>query len=105
MQQSKLFSWAVINSLGTLAYIVIVALFLNNGEKLFGNGPDSVLAPVAMLLLLVLSATITGALVLGRPAYMYFSGQKQEAVKLLVYTVGCLFVAMLIVFAVIVAIK
>jgi hypothetical protein len=60
-----------------------------NGEKFFGK-EDNFWMPVALLLLFVVSATIVGALVLGRPAYMYFNGQKQEAVRLLVYTVAWL---------------
>lgn len=90
--------WGAVDTLGTLAYIVLVALFFRNVERLFGNKPDNILAPIAMLMLFVLSATITGGLVLGRPVYMYFNGQKTEAVKLLLYTIGCLFAIVLIVF-------
>ena len=100
MQKSKIIFWGIINSFGTFVYILAIALFLNNANKLFGAGPDGVLTMVAMLLLLVLSATITGGLVLGRPAYMYFSGLKSEAVRLLIYTVACLFVIMIFVFIV-----
>jgi len=96
--KNKLVFWGIMNSLGTFAYITLVALFFSNVERLFGNKPDNVLAPMAMLLLFVLSASITGGLVLGRPVYMYFGGQKAEAVKLFLYTIGCLFVIMIIVF-------
>ncbi len=98
MQNSKLVFWSVINSLGTFVYIVLVALLLNNANRLFGPGPADVLGAVAMLLLLVLSATITGGLVLGRPAYLYFNSQKAEAVKLFFYTIGCLFAVTILVF-------
>jgi len=103
MKNAKLLLWSVIDSFGAFVYILAVALFLNNANKLFGQGPGGVLTAVAMLLLLVLSATITGSLVLGRPAYLYLGGFKSEAVKLLIYTIVCLFVitlAVLVVFAV-----
>lgn len=44
-----------------------------------------------MLLLLILSATVTGSLVLGRPILWYLDGKKKEAVSLFVATVGFLF--------------
>jgi len=96
--KNKLVFWGIVNSLGTFAYIVLVALFFSNVQKLFGNKPDNFLAPVAMLLLFVFSASITSALVLGRPIYMYFNGQKPEAVKLFLYTIVCLFILLILVF-------
>jgi len=102
MQKYKLFLWSVINSLATFLYILGVAWLMFNGERLFGNAEHkSFLMPAALLLLFVLSATIVGALVLGRPVYLYLGGQKSEAVKLLIYTVVCLLIIALIVFFVI----
>jgi len=43
-----------------------------------------------MLLLFVLSATIVGLLVLGRPVWLYFNSQKQEALKMFFYTLSWL---------------
>ena len=56
---------------------------------------DNFLGPVAFLLLFVLSAAITGALILGRPVVLYLENRKLEAVKLFLYTVGWLFVTTL----------
>ena len=46
--------------------------------------------PAAMLLLLVLSATITGALVLGKPILLYLDNKKADAIKLFFWTLGWL---------------
>lgn len=97
MKKSKLISCGFLNSVGVLVYIALVSFALNNGEKLFGKMPG-VQGPVALLMLFVLSAAVTGLLVLGRPIYLYFEGAKTEAVKLLFYTVGWLFALTVLIF-------
>jgi hypothetical protein len=56
--------------------------------------------PAAMLLLLVLSAAITGLLVFGKPIMLYVNNYRKEAVNLLLYTLVSLFLLILIIFAV-----
>lgn len=85
MKNSKLVLLSVLNSLGVLVYVSLVTLFMNNAQIIFGKA-DNFLAPVIMLTLFVLSALITGSLVLGKPIMLYFDGQKKESIKLLVYT-------------------
>lgn len=87
--KNKLFIRSLLNSLGVFVYIVAIALFFFNANKLFG-AEDNFLMPVLMLLLLVLSATITGSLVLGKPIMLYLENQKEAAIKLLAYTIGWL---------------
>lgn len=87
MDNKKLFKASALNSLGTMVYITAVALFLNNAQKIFGKVEDTFFAPLIMLTLFVLSALITGLLLLGRPALLYFDGRKQDGLKLLFYTV------------------
>lgn len=99
MKNSKLIMMAFIHSLGTAVYVLAVAWFLFNGERWFGKA-DNFFMPFALLLLLVLSASITGLLVLGRPIYLYFDGFKKEAVKLLGLTVCWLAIFTFIVFIV-----
>jgi len=41
-------------------------------------------------MLFVLSATVVGSLVFGRPVYLYFEGKKKEAVALFLYTASFL---------------
>lgn len=84
--------FAALNALGTALYIACISLLMFNAEQIFGGeGPDeTVLIPIAMLLLFVLSASITGSLVLGRPILWYMDGKKKEAVSLLMATLGFL---------------
>ncbi len=81
---------ALLNSLGVFIYIVAIVLLLNNAQRIFGDG-QTFWTPVVMLMLLVLSATITGFLVLGKPIMLYLENQKEAAVRLLCYTIGWLF--------------
>jgi len=80
---------SLLNSLGVFIYILAIACFFSNANKLFG-AEDKFLMPVLMLLLLVLSATITSFLVLGKPIMLYLENQKSDAIKLLTYTIGWL---------------
>jgi len=92
---------AVLNALGTAGYVVLIATFLSNASKFFGpDEPKTVLIPIAMLLLLIISAAITGFLVFGRPVLWYLDGKKKEALSLLGYTLGVLFVITVFAFSV-----
>lgn len=102
--KNKLFVRSLLNSLGVFVYIFAIALFFFNANKLFG-AEDNFLMPVLMLLLLVLSATITGALVLGKPIMLFLENQKEAAVKLLGYTIGWLAVFAVIAMIVLVSLK
>ncbi len=90
MKKIKLLRYAFFHSLGVTAYVLLVALFMKNAEKLFGQ-MTGIFGPAAILLLLVLSAAITGALVLGKPILFYLDKKKQEAVFLFFYTLIWLF--------------
>lgn len=62
----------------------------------FADEPDTIFAPIIMLMLFVFSAAITGSLVLGRPILWYIDGKKKEAVHLLFSTLIFFFCIMLI---------
>ncbi|MEJ0021466.1 MAG: hypothetical protein WDN47_02660 [Candidatus Doudnabacteria bacterium] len=98
----------VAHSLGhavlVLLYVTLVASIMNHGSVWFGQ-KDTAFTPILVLMLFVLSAAITSALVLGRPVLMYFDGQKKEALKFFGYTVGWMFALTVVVFAVMVASK
>ena len=96
MENKKLIKWGIIDTLGTAIYIFLVALFMNQGSKIFGEVDNKLLSPMVALLLFVFSALVTGGLVLGRPLLMYLDGLKKEAVKLLFYTGLSLFIVLLI---------
>lgn len=86
---NSLIKRSLLNALGTAAYVALIATTLQHGEVIFGK-MNRTLGPIAFLMLFVLSATITGSLVLGKPVLMYMNGEKGEAVKLFLYTVGWL---------------
>jgi len=93
---NKLTKIALVNSVATMAYVSLVVLVMSNGEKLFGSG-DNFGIGLTMLMLFVLSASVTGSLVVGKPILLYLDGDKKDAVKLLLYTILDLFILTLIV--------
>lgn len=88
MKKSDIFLRSLINSVSTFAYTFLVAFFMYNGEKIFGASEKSFLIPLVLLLLLIISASVTGTLVLWKPIRLYTEGFKKEAF--------CLFFATLI---------
>jgi hypothetical protein len=96
MENKKLISFSILHSLGVLVYVTLVALFMNNAEKIFGK-KDNFMTGIIVLLIFILSALITGSLVLGRPILFYLDGKKAEAVKLLLYTIISLAVILVLV--------
>ncbi|MBP7005847.1 hypothetical protein KBB27_01860 [Patescibacteria group bacterium] len=90
---------AALHAGGTLLYIALVSSILFNAPRIFGTtGEDIVLIPIAMLLLFVFSAALTGSLILGRPVLWYLDGKKKEAIILFIMTLGFLFLATLFAF-------
>jgi hypothetical protein len=75
-----------------------------NGEKLFGS-QTNILQPIAILLLLVLSAAVMGLLIFGRPVILYLDGRKKDAFKFLGYTIGSLFLITIIFLAILISLK
>ena len=81
-----------------LAYVSIIAFVMSHANKWFPH--DNGWTPIAVLMLFVTSAAITGTLVLGRPVMMYYEGAKKAALEFLGYTIGWLAVLTIIVFVV-----
>lgn len=89
---------ATINAVLTALYVSAISTFFFNIEKIFDNSkPDTVLAPIMMLSLLVFSASLVGALIFGRPILWYLDGKKKEAVSLFFYTLGIFFAITIVV--------
>lgn len=82
-------------------YVVLVATVMYNAERLFNDGkPDSVLAPIGILLLLVVSAATMGMLIFGKPIMLYIDGKKREGAMMAVYTIGQLAAFTILLFAI-----
>jgi hypothetical protein len=94
VQKKNLLAWSFVNAVGTLAYIALVAAIIQNGERIFGQ-MKNIFGPIMFLLLFVFSAAITGALVLGRPVWLYMEGQKKDSLAVFFYTLGWMFVFLL----------
>lgn len=95
---NKIVKRAIINAVGTAAYIVLIASFLFFLQSSFSEQEDTVITTVSALLLFVCSAAITAFLVFGKPVMLYVDGKRREAVSLLGYTIGILLILTVIAF-------
>ncbi|PJA86713.1 MAG: hypothetical protein CO141_03315 [Candidatus Moranbacteria bacterium CG_4_9_14_3_um_filter_42_9] len=100
--QKKTIQAAFLLALGEVGYIFLVAMFFHTMEKYFGGQPDppAPFGMVIILTLLVLSAAVSGALILGKPLLMYLDGKKRESVELFAFTLGWLVLFLVISIAV-----
>lgn len=104
MNSKTILTLSLRNALLTATYIIVIALFLSNVETIFSEPEDNFLAPAFMLLLFVISAAITGFLVIGKPIMLYMNNEKQEALNLFLYTIGWLVIITVVVIVSIIAI-
>ncbi len=96
--RKKLIIYALGCALGEAGYILLVALLIRNANKIFGSNPG-ILGIIAFLLLFVLSAAVSGALILGKPFLLYLEGKKKEALELFGFTLGWIIIFMIILLA------
>ena len=68
-------------------YICLVACTMYFGQSFVGE-EDSVIMPIAMLSLLVLSVSIMGYLFCYTPLALFLEGKKEEALQFFFKTVG-----------------
>ncbi len=87
---------AIVNAVATAAYVVAVASFMFYGSQVKLGRVNSIFAPIALLMLFVFSASLTGFLIFGKPAQLYIDGKKKEALNMLTYTLGAFFVITLV---------
>lgn len=76
------------NALLAVLYIIFVVLLITYGPAHVREKPDTILAPMAMLSLLVLSVALMGYIFFFQPIQMYLDGQKHEAAELFTKTLG-----------------
>lgn len=77
----------VLNALTASLYIVVLVLGMYFGTKDL-KGPDSFMAPIAMISLFTLSAAVMAYLFCYQPIQLYFEGKKKQGVNLFMQTVG-----------------
>jgi hypothetical protein len=78
--------------LGVVAYVALIAGFIFRAEAWFGP-MTSPWGPMLFLLILVLSAAITGTLVFGRPAFLALQGNRSEALHVLATSITVIVIA------------
>jgi len=98
MKNSKIILTSFLNALGVAIYVSLVSIMMRNGGRIFGEEDNNFLGPIAFLLMFIISAAITGSLVVGRPILLYIENRKAEAVKLFIFTIGWLFIFTAILF-------
>ena len=103
---NRILKTALMNSLATTLYIILVASFLfYAGNAKWGQQTPTIFIPILMLMLLVFSAALTGLAMLGRPVLWYLDGKKKEALLLIGYTLGIFFLTVLFLFGLMLVIK
>src|SRR3990167_2882265 len=75
-----------LNALCAGLYIVFIVLLIFYGPTFVRDKPDTILAPIAMLSLLVLSVAFMGYTCYFQPVLMYLEEQKREAMELFTKT-------------------
>lgn len=97
MPLSKIAKTSLIDATLAALYVFVLSLLMSNNQVIFKGSPEFLIG-VAMLLVFVISATIMGYLVLGKPILMYVDGAKKEAVKLFYLTVTWLILIASVIF-------
>ncbi|MBX4215568.1 hypothetical protein KW797_01320 [Candidatus Parcubacteria bacterium] len=91
---------ALLETLGVLSYISLFAFLVSSGFlKGIEHQVPEFLAPVFFLTTFVFSALLTGTLVLGYPAMLFFEGNRSRAVAIVVWCLLCFALALLAAFA------
>ena len=91
---------SLLYALAAEAYIMLVVLIMNSADDIISETLNNFWGPVFFLTLFVVSAIITGTLILGRPIYLYLNDQRKEAIIFLIYTITWLFVPLITFFAI-----
>lgn len=68
-------------------YIVVIVSVIQYTEKMT-ELPETILIPMVMLSLFVISAAVMAYLFVAEPILLYIDGQKKQAVNLFLFTVG-----------------
>ena len=90
MLDKTILKQSLIHSAFAVLYVAAVVTFMQNAERFLGSDAENPAAPVAFLLLLVVSAATMGMLIFGKPVMMYLDGKKREAVTMACYTISSL---------------
>ncbi len=76
------------NAFMALGYIAAIILIINTTSSIAVRTPDTLLAPLTMLSLFVLSTAVMGILFVYEPLALFLEGSKPQALSFLIKTVG-----------------
>ncbi len=79
---------AFLQASGLVVYLVLLSLFFHNVIPELDDESSEFYAPIVMLLLFIISAVVTGTLVLGRASTLFWDKKYKKAFELLGWTVG-----------------
>ena len=99
MVKSKIVLHSLGHALLVLGYISLVAFFINSLQGRF-PAQDQLWMPISILLLIVFSVAVMAVLVFGRPVLLFLNGDKREAIHFFAYTLGWIFLLLIIVFSI-----
>ena len=77
-----------LNAVAAALYIVVIVFVAQAVGSALKDQNDSIITPMTMLSLFVLSAAIMGYLFLSEPLQLFLENKKQEAVTFFAKTVG-----------------
>ena len=102
MSRKRIVLLGLAQATGVFLYVVLVVLFINNFDRIAGLPPEeqqtnSYTQAVGILLLFIVSACISGALVLGYPAILALRQRIRDASLLVASTVAWLVLLLVIV--------
>ncbi|MBU6500867.1 MAG: hypothetical protein KGJ89_01975 [Patescibacteria group bacterium] len=97
MKNHNYFLKSLINAVCVFVYVAGVAWIGFNSQNIFGPQRSSFLDPLFVILLFVISAAITGLLVLGKPILLYLDNHKKEAFTMLFATLAWLVIFLFVV--------
>lgn len=88
-----------IHALAAALYIVMIVLVMRDVISFLRDKQDTIVIPMTMLALFVLSAAVMGFVFLSEPVKLFIENRKQEAVDFFAKTVGffSLFVAVFVI--------
>src|SRR3989344_325641 len=77
MTNKSIITRSIINALGVIVYVLLVASIFTVGKDIFGPMPG-LFGPFVFLLLFVLSAAIVGSLIFGKPAFFFLMVKRKK---------------------------
>lgn len=92
MKKPSIHLIAFFQAMGVTAYVALIITILNQLTMIFASIGERIpfLGPLIILLLFVLSAAITGSIVLGYPLMLFLEKRKNDALILFCETIGFL---------------